>query len=657
MTDIRSHANLIWSIAELLRGDYRRSEYGRVVQPLVLLRRLDQVLEPTRDAVVEMARSLTGSDVPADRQEDTLAVVAGQPFFNRSSTRFAQLLDDPPSLAGNLGVYLQSASRLTREVIEHYGFLGQVERLDAAGLLYPVIARVCEVDLHPDRVSNLEMGYLFEELIRRFAEQSNETAGEHFTPREVVRLMVELLLAVDDEALAEPGVATTIYDCACGTGGMLSEAADHVRALNEHAPVHVFGQELNPEAYAICLADLLVKGTDAQNIVLGNSLSNDGHADERFHYGIANPPFGVDWTKVEQPVRDEHAQLGTSGRFGAGLPRRSDGQLLFLQHLVAKMRPATKSGGGGRVAIVLNGSPLFTGGAGSGESEIRRWLIESDLLEAVVALPEQLFYNTGIATYVWLLSNRKAPERRGRVQLIDARASWQKMRKSLGEKRREVSDEQIADIVGLHRDLRTEDPRVKLVDGRELGYRTIVVDQPLRGSYELAPGAWAGVEHDKPVARLGDDAAASLAEALRATDLRTFQDEASLRLALKDLLADAGIVKSPAAVLKTLVARCLVRDPTAPILRDAKGAVVADAERRDTENIPLDRSVEEHLAEEVHPFVPGAWVADPEGKVGYEIPFTRLFYEYTPPRSTQEISSELLALEREIRLALAAGAP
>lgn len=442
MTDLRSHANLIWGIAELLRGDYKQSQYGDVILPLVVMRRLDQVLEPTRDTVIAKAAELVGAGV--ENPDLALQRTARQQFFNRHPLRFHQVLDDPGNLADHLRAYIDGYSSLARQVVEKFEFDKQIDRLKDANLLYKVIGRVCEVDLHPDRVSNAEMGAIFEELIRRFAEASNETAGEHFTPREVVRLMVNLLLDGDEEALREPGTIRRVFDCACGTGGMLSETESQIHRYNPGAVVRLYGQELNPQSYAICLADMLVKGQDASHIVYGNALSEDGHRGERFHYCIANPPFGVDWTKVEEAVRDEHADLGFDGRFGAGLPRKSDGQLLFLMHLISKMRDPEKDGS--RIAIVHNGSPLFTGGAGSGESNIRRWILENDWLEAIVALPEQIFYNTGIASYVWLVSNRKRPERQGLVQLIDARGMWAKMRKSLGEKRRYLTDDHIAEI-------------------------------------------------------------------------------------------------------------------------------------------------------------------------------------------------------------------
>ncbi|MCW2983691.1 MAG: SAM-dependent methyltransferase [Conexibacter sp.] len=642
--DVRNHANLIWGVAELLRGDYKQADYGKVILPLVVMRRLDQMMEPTRDAVIEQAAKLEAAGV--ENLELALRAAAGQDFFNRHRLRFHQLLDDPGNIADLLRAYIDGYSALTRQAIDKFEFDTHIDRLKNANLLYKVIGRICEVDLHPDRVSNADMGAIFEELIRRFSEASNETAGEHYTPREVVRLMVNLLLDGDEDVLRQPGVRRQVFDCACGTGGMLSETEEQIHRYNPSAEVLLYGQELNPESYAICLADMLIKGQNATHIVHGNSLSEDGHRGERFHYAIANPPFGVDWSKVEETVREEHETHGFDGRFGPGLPRKSDGQLLFLLHLISKMREPEK--GGGRVAIVHNGSPLFTGAASSGESEIRRYVLENDLLEAVVALPEQLFYNTGIASYVWLLSNRKSPERQGVVQLIDARGQWTKMRKSLGEKRRMLNDDHISSITRLHGALEEGD-LVKLVPVEHFGYRTITVDRPLRARWEIGAGTWSGLAEDKTLAKLDDAARATAITGLEVLPAQTFESEHACRLLLKGTLVAAGIAKPGAPLLKALAARCMVRDPDAETTLDAKGKVVADTGLRDTENVPLTEDVDDYLAREVHPHVPDAWVADPVGKVGYEIPFTRVFYSYTPPRPSEEIKTELRQREARIR--------
>jgi type I restriction enzyme M protein len=643
MTDVRNHANLVWGIAELLRGDYKQADYGKVILPLVVIRRLDQTLEASKQKVVARAAQLRADGI--ENIEPALVRVSGHQFYNASPLTLTQLLGDAPKLALNLRIYLDGFSSLAREVVDKFDFDRQIDKLERGGLLYQVIARICDVDLHPDRVSNLEMGYIFEELIRKFAEASNETAGEHFTPREVVRLMVNLLVDGDEDALADPGVIRTVFDCACGTGGMLSEAEAHIKALNPSAQVDLFGQELNEESYAICLADMLVKGQDASHIKFGNSLSEDGHVGERFHYGIANPPFGVDWTKVESAVRTEHAERGYDGRFGPGLPRKSDGQLLFLLHLISKMRDPEK--GGSRIAIVHNGSPLFTGGAGSGESEIRRYLLENDLLEAIVALPEQLFYNTGIASYVWLVSNRKSGARRGKVQLIDARGKFVKMRKSLGEKRREISTDQIDEITRLHGAF-AEGDLVKIVDNESFGYRLVTVERPLRGYWEVGPTTWDGLEDEPVLAKLDDGARAVLIEGLRAMDHARYATEAECLGAM-----GAAVLGVSPAQRRKLAARALVRDPAARVVVDKKGQSVPDPDRRDSENVPLADDVEEYLDRNVRPYVEGAWCSDVAGKIGYEIPFTRLFYRYTAPRPSAEIRAELEELEGDLHRLLA----
>ena len=440
----QSLSAFLWSVADLLRGDYKQSEYGRVILPFTVLRRLDCVLAPTKEAVLaELARREPLGINP----EPFLLRVSGQSFFNTSPLDLKKLMGDQDHIRENLYSYINGFSAAVRDIFERFEFHAQVERLAKSGLLYQVTERYTQIDLHPDQVSNHQMGLVFEELIRKFAELSNETAGEHFTPREVIRLMVNLIFIEDDDVLSRPGVVRTIYDPTAGTGGMLSIAGEYLEEHNPKARLTVFGQELNPESFAICKADMLIKGQDVSNIVFGNTLAEDGHSGRRFDYMLSNPPFGVEWKKVEKEVRREHETQGYNGRFGPGLPRISDGSMLFLLHLISKMRPVAE--GGSRFGIVLNGSPLFTGAAGSGESEIRRYVLENDLLEAIVGLPTDMFYNTGISTYVWIVTNRKPEHRRGKVQLIDASGMWQKMRKSLGSKRKELADEHIDEITRL----------------------------------------------------------------------------------------------------------------------------------------------------------------------------------------------------------------
>ncbi|WP_197460996.1 type I restriction-modification system subunit M [Ferroacidibacillus organovorans] len=479
MMNQQSLSAFIWSVADLLRGDYKQSDYGKVILPFTVLRRMDCVLEATKSAVLT---EYTKKQAEGVNPDPYLVRESGQKFYNTSPLDMKKLMGDPDHIRENLYSYIQTFSPAVRDIFENFEFHTQIERLHKSGLLYQVTEKFAQIDLHPENVDNHQMGLVFEELIRKFAEISNETAGEHFTPREVIRMMVHLLFIEDDEVLSKPGVVRTIYDPAAGTGGMLSVAGEYLVEHNPQARLTVFGQELNSESYAICKADMLIKGQDVTNIAYGNTLSDDGHPNKHFDYMLSNPPFGVEWKKVEKEVRKEHEQQGYNGRFGPGLPRVSDGSMLFLLHLIAKMRPANE--GGSRFGIVLNGSPLFTGSAGSGESEIRRYVLENDLLEAIVGLPTDMFYNTGISTYVWIVSNRKPEQRRGKVQLIDASEFWQKMRKSLGSKRKELAEDHIAEITQLFGDFaeahKDGKPISRIFRNSDFGYRTITIERPLR---------------------------------------------------------------------------------------------------------------------------------------------------------------------------------
>ena len=561
----QSLSAFLWSVADLLRGDYKQSEYGRVILPFTVLRRLDCVLAPTKEAVLaELARREPLGINP----EPFLLRVSGQSFFNTSPLDLKKLMGDQDHIRENLYSYINGFSAAVRDIFERFEFHAQVERLAKSGLLYQVTERYTQIDLHPDQVSNHQMGLVFEELIRKFAELSNETAGEHFTPREVIRLMVNLIFIEDDDVLSRPGVVRTIYDPTAGTGGMLSIAGEYLEEHNPKARLTVFGQELNPESFAICKADMLIKGQDVSNIVFGNTLAEDGHSGRRFDYMLSNPPFGVEWKKVEKEVRREHETQGYNGRFGPGLPRISDGSMLFLLHLISKMRPVAE--GGSRFGIVLNGSPLFTGAAGSGESEIRRYVLENDLLEAIVGLPTDMFYNTGISTYVWIVTNRKPEHRRGKVQLIDASGMWQKMRKSLGSKRKELADEHIDEITRLFGQFVEAEidgkPVSRIFRNTDFGFRTITVERPQR-----------------------DD--------------------------------QGKVVRGQRGKMK--------------------GKLMADTKLRDTENVPLREDVEAYFQREVLPHAPDAWIDHDKTKVGYEIPFNRHFYVFTPPRPLEEIDADL----------------
>ena len=659
---INNHAAFIWSVADLLRGVYKQSEYGRVILPLTVLRRLDCVLEPTKEEVLAAVGRLPDT---LQNRDPLLAKFAGQSFFNTSRHTFATLLGDPDNVAGNLRNYIAGFSESARDIVDKFNFDGQIDRLNDHNLLYLVVSKFADLDLSPETVSDLDMGYLYEELIRRFSELSNETAGEHFTPREVIRLMVNLLFREDDELLTKPGIVKTLLDPACGTGGMLSVAEDYLRQLNPEARLMVFGQEVNAETYATCRADMLIKGQEASNIKFGNSFDDDQHQNERFDYLLANPPFGVEWKMVADTVKDEHAVQGFAGRFGAGLPRINDGSFLFLQHMISKMKRPDE--GGARLAIVFNGSPLFTGGAGSGESEIRRWIIESDMLEAVVALPDQLFYNTGISTYIWVVTNRKALQRRGKVQLIDARDHFTKMSKSLGQKRKELSADQIDEIARLYGSFE-EGPQVKIFPNESFGFLRITVERPLRLCWEITDDTLAAIKSDKKLAKLDYDERETLLAQLRTHLGEVYPTETAVKQVVQDALRKTT-ADEPAAIVKTVTEALAIRDPDAPIVTDRSGSPKPDPDLRDYENVPLPllavpfepdptarleaieyrSAIDDYLETEVHPYVPDAWPDPDKTKIGYEVPLTRHFYAYIPPRSLAKIDAEIRDLESEIQ--------
>ena len=663
---INNHEAFIWSVADLLRGVYKQSEYGRVILPLTVLRRLDCVLEPTKDKVLERAAKL-----PADLENRApiLMHAAGESFYNTSKHTFKTLLADPDNVAPNLRNYIAGFSESARDIIDKFNFDTQIDRLDQHNLLYLVVSRFADLDMRPEVVSNLEMGYIYEELIRRFSELSNETAGEHFTPREVIRLMVNLLLADDDELLTAPGIVKTMLDPACGTGGMLSVSEEYLRNLNPQGRLHVYGQEVNAETYATCRSDMLIKGLDASRIRFGNSFDNDQHPSRRFDYLLANPPFGVEWKMVANHVRSEHKTKGFAGRFGAGLPRINDGSFLFLQHMISKMKRPDE--GGARLAIVFNGSPLFTGAAGSGESEIRRWIIENDWLEAVVALPDQLFYNTGISTYFWVVTNRKSPKRRGKVQLIDARESWTKMRKSLGNKRKQISDDQITELTRLYGAFE-EGPRVKIFPNESFGFLRITVERPLRLRWEITDETLTAVATDKKISKIPSLDQEQLVDELRANRGVSYDTEKDAKAIAREALASA-MSKKPTPLVNAVTAALAVRDPDAPVDTNRKGKPKPDTTLRDYENVPLptrrvthetdtsrrlntpeyQTAISDYLETEVHPYVPDAWHDPTKTKIGYEIPLTRHFHTYTPPRPLHQIDQEIETLEAEIQALLA----
>ena len=715
-------AGFIWQICDLLRGPYKRNEYRKVILPLTVLRRFDCVLADTKPAV--LAADEQHARQPESLRQQLLREASGRPFYNRSKLDFERLLDDPNLLAQNLNAYISGFSDNVTEIIERFGFAGHIARMDERDLLYEVVKAFARLDLSSQRVDNMQMGYVFEEIIRIGAEQSNEEAGEHFTPREVIRLMVGLLLSPEPD-LGRSHVVKTIYDPACGTGGMLSVAEEYLHEHNRDARPIPYGQDVNDEAWAVCKSDMLIKGQHAENIIRGDTFTNDGfrrRPDGRrytFDYMLANPPFGVAWKQQRQHIKQEYDTLGHGGRFGAGLPRINDGSLLFLQHMLSKMQPTnndssnrgsdSSSGGSGssnrggsvsgsggsdgsgsggsRVAIVFNGSPLFTGAAGSGESNIRQWIIENDWLEAIVALPDQMFYNTGISTYIWVLTNRKEPHRAGKVQLIDGRRFFTKMRKSLGNKRHELSQAQIDDLTTLHgnfthgetRDLPDEDPvthkprtrpRVvsKVFDNNDFGYRKITVERPLRLNFAATPKRIARIEHEKAFTNLaksrkrpGPRRDAEIAqgefrqELIRAllealadeTDGEVITDRGRFLDALTAVENAAG-VRLTAGERKAVLSALSERDPNAAICKNRKGEPEPDTKLRDTETVPLNEDIDDYMTREVLPHIPDAWVDHTKTKIGYEIPLNRHFYVYEPPRPLDEIDDDLHELEHEI---------
>ena len=624
-------ADFIWSVADVLRGDFKQSEFGRIILPFTVLRRLECVLEPTRDKVCSQYQSMQASGVDMDL---ILPATAGATFYNVS--QFALDSVGSTSTRANLEDFIAKFSANARQVFEHFAFDGWLEKLEKANLLYLVTQKFASIDLHPNVISNHEMGLVFEHLIRKFAESANDTAGEFFTPRDVVRLATTLIFAPDHQALNGDGVVRTVYDCAAGTGGFLSSAIEQVAEWNPNARLVPYAQELNPETYAISVADKLIQGYDTKNIKLGNTLSNDLLPHEQFDYCLANPPFGVKWEKVQKQVQDEQTSLGFAGRFGAGLPRVGDGSLLFLMHLLSKRKPADQ--GGTRIGIVLSGSPLFNGGAGSGESEIRRWILENDWLEAIIALPNDLFYNTGIGTYIWVLSNHKDAARKGQVQLIDATAMHAPMRKSLGSKRKFLSEEQIAEIAKLH-EAGERGVNSKVFATTDFGYRRITVERPLRLRFSVTPDKLAAYQVTK-----GADQAEAFASASGSFDN------------LPAFFKAVGIKKLSKGALKAALACFGERDAEAQPVLDDKGNVQADSDLREFENVPLNQSIDDYFAREVLPHASDAWIDTGKidakdgqvGIVGYEINFNRYFYVYQAPRALVEIDADLKAVEAEI---------
>jgi type I restriction enzyme M protein len=669
--------SFLWGVADLIRDSFRRGEYQSVILPLTVLRRLDCVLAQSKKSVLETNAKLHGKLENLDPQ---LRKASGFAFYNTSRYDFEKLLADAPNLAANLRNYIAGFSANMRDVLEKFDFDNTIRRLSEAGVLFQVLERFKNVDLHPDRVPNPMMGTIFEELIRKFNEALNENPGEHFTPRDVVHLMADVLLAGDEDRIGKKGAVITVYDPCCGSGGMLTITKDNIvgtadrPGINPSADVHLFGQEVNPSTWAVSKSDLFMKSEDerdAENIAFGSVLSNDRHSTRTFDYSIANPPYGKDWKRDKNAVEEEH-ERGFAGRFGAGLPSISDGQLLFLQTMLAHMHKVED--GGSRVAIIMNGSPLFTGDAASGPSEIRRWILENDWLEALIALPEQLFYNTGIATYIWVLTNRKAPECRNKVQLINATTFWTQMRRSLGDKRRQIPDERAREIVDLLRGFK-EGEFSKIFPTTHFGYRKITVERPLRLNFQITAEGIARLDDESGFAKLVTSKKKNEKERLAEiatsterqqkiktflTDLganngKLFLDREEFCEFIKDSAKNAKL-RFDATELKAIVNALGERDENARPCRDSDGAIEPDPELRDTENVPLGESIQDYFEREVQPYVADAWInesvrdhKDKEiGKVGYEINFNRYFYKYQPPRPLEEIESDIKAVEQDI---------
>jgi len=645
-----NHASFIWSIADLLRGSFKAHQYGDIVLPFTVLRRLDAVLTPNKGKVLAVIGDAESKGIPVRSALLRARADHEYSFFNASKFDLRAVLGDPDNITANLLDYVSGFSENVRDIFDKYKISDRFHELEDAGLLFLVTQRFAEVDLTPDAVPNEEMGHIFEELIRKFAEASNETAGEHFTPRDVIELMVDLLLAPDADALTTPSAVRSIYDPTAGTGGMLSVAEDHIRQMNPTAKLTLAGQEINPQSYAICKADMTVKGQAVNSIVFGDTLLDDGHPFSTFNYCLSNPPFGVDWKKQQKAVSEEHKLRGFAGRFGPGLPRISDGSMLFLMHLVSKMRPSSGSGSGGRAGIILNGSPLFTGGAGSGESNIRRWILDRDYLEAIIALPSDMFYNTGITTYLWILTTSKASERVGKVQLVDGTGMYRKMRKGLGSKRNELSRDDIAKIVRLYGEV-TESKVSKTLPREAFLYRTITIERPLRRSWAVTPERVARAMADKAIVQMAPDQTLAVEAALKEiSGERTWVNQDAFSADLKAAIGTSHGISGLS--VKALVNALGEQDNAGDICVDASGDPLPDSSLRETQNVPWGQDLDEYFEHEIRPFAADAWVDRAKTKEGAEIPFARYFYDHVPPRPLSEIDADLDVVLGRIRARL-----
>ena len=662
MGNFQEKSTFIWNLADLLRGSYKRNEYQKVILPFTVLKRFDSVLEYSKQDVLENYNKYKDQ---IDNLEPVLKSVAVDEdgnelnFYNFSKYDFNSLLQDPENIDENLIYYLDCFSNNIKDIFENFDIKKEITRLSKANLLFLLIKKFSETDINlsPKAVSNHEMGTIFEELIRKFSEQSNEEAGEHFTPRDVVKLMTELMF-VEDEIISKTGLIKKIYDPACGTGGMLTSCKEFITNSNKDIDVVLYGQEINPEIYAICKADMLMKGEVSKNIKGPSStLSDDQLKDDKFDYMISNPPYGRDW-EADKSVVDAESELGYEGRFGAGTPRKNDGQLLFIQHMISKMKTDEKS----RMAVITNGSPLFTGDAGSGESNIRKWIFENDYLESLVALPDQLFFNTGIGTYVWILTNQKTNKRKGKVQLIDAREEFSKMRKSLGKKRHEITDESINNILEYYNTFE-ETTKIKIFDNEDFGYTKIVVERPMQLNYQVTPERLKNLYSYAQFKKLAESKNKNLEEKAKEEEAGK-QKQEEIKKALLTIPNKKftnwdefeGYVKKvlkpfdfKPSFIKNIIEKLSEHDDNAEYVTDKKGKHKADVNLRDNEKIPLKKDIEKYFEEEVLKYYPDAWIDTKKDKIGYEINFTQYFYVYEPPRSLEEIESDIKKVTAKIQ--------
>lgn len=644
MINFNEKINLVWQIAESLRNIYKPEKYGDIILPMCVIRRFDSIVSKDHEKTIEKYNELKEMNLDEETLEKLLTSHLGRNYYNISNFTFDNLINDSENITANFKEYINGFSLNVKDIISHFGFLVEIEKLDKHNALYNVIKQFEEIDFHPENVSNQEMGYIFEELIRRFKE--NAEAGDHYTPREVIELCMEMLFQDMEEFIKTPEKIVSVADFCAGTGGMLSTAEKKIHELNPTAIINLYGQELNDESYAICKADMLIKGQDPENIVFGNTLTEDGHGGKNYRLLISNPPFGVQWKNEEKFVKNEFETLGFNGRFGAGVPRVSDGSMLFLLNMISKMY---NDENGSRIAIIFNGSPLFTGDAGSGESNIRKWIIENDLLEGLIALPTDMFYNTGIATYIWILSNRKSEKRKGKIQLVNATSFGSPMRKSLGSKRKEISRDSIKEIKKIYADF-SEGEFSKIFDNEDFGYRKVTVERPLKLKFLITPEVIGAITKAPFYQKLDETQKGELISLIDLFDKEKVY--MSRDLFLKDLnskIKDAGLTFIKAAQIKNLISIIGVQDDEAEICKDAKGNIEADSSLRDSESIPLKEDVTEYFNREVVPHIPDAWIDETTlDKIGYEIPFTRHFYKYEELRPFADIMNEIEELEKEI---------